>query len=55
MIRKMPELLAPASDESMITAASQGGADAVYFGVSSLNMRQGARNFQLDNLHLTQY
>ena len=46
----MPELLAPAADESMITAASQGGADAVYFGVSSLNMRQGARNFHVDNL-----
>ena len=50
MKRKMAELLAPAADESMITAAAQGGADAVYFGVSSLNMRQGARNFQLENL-----
>jgi len=40
-----PELMAPASEFSMIAAAALGGADAVYCGVSSLNMRRGARNF----------
>jgi len=45
-----PELLAPASEPAMVTAAAQGGADAVYFGLSALNMRDGARNFHLEQL-----
>ena len=45
------ELLAPAGNFACLTAAAQGGADAVYFGVGSLNMRaHSAHNFRLDDL-----
>lgn len=43
----MAELLAPVGDWSMLTAAINAGADAVYFGIQGLNMRAGASNFQL--------
>ena len=48
---KLPELLAPAASESMIVAAAQGGADSVYFGLSALNMRRGAKNFDITQLN----
>ena len=42
-----PMLLAPAGDWSALSAALDNGADAVYFGVGSLNMRSNAAaNFQ---------
>ena len=45
------ELLAPAGNFESLMAAIQGGADAVYFGVGSLNMRASAsRNFTADEL-----
>lgn len=39
------ELLAPAGDFDCLEAAIDAGADAVYFGLSLLNARRGARNF----------
>jgi U32 family peptidase len=45
------ELLAPAGDFESLMAAIQGGADAVYFGIGSLNMRASAsRNFRVSDL-----
>ncbi len=49
VIRK-PELMAPAGDRTMLTAAVQNGADAVYFGIDKLNMRAKADNFTLRQL-----
>ncbi len=45
-----PELLAPAGDFTCLQAAIQAGADAIYFGVGELNMRQTARNFVVEDL-----
>lgn len=45
-----PELMAPAGDWTMLTAAVNSGANAVYFGVDKLNMRAKAKNFTLDDL-----
>ncbi len=45
------ELLSPAGNFESLTAAIQGGANAVYFGVDQLNMRARATmNFTLDDL-----
>lgn len=44
---KKPELLAPAGNWTMLNAAIEAGADAVYFGVKTLNMRAAANNFDL--------
>jgi len=41
--KTMPELLAPAGSHESLTAAIQGGADSVYFGVRGLNMRAGGK------------
>lgn len=49
-IIKKPELLAPAGDWSMLNAAINSGADAVYFGVDNLNMRASAENFKIPDL-----
>lgn len=46
----LPELMAPAGDWTMLTAAVNAGANAVYFGVDKLNMRAKAVNFTLDEL-----
>ncbi len=44
--RKDIELLAPAGSWESLTAAAQGGADAVYFGIEQLNMRaRSSANF----------
>lgn len=43
--RKLPELLSPAGSPRALDAAIDAGADAVYFGTSSLNARIGAENF----------
>lgn len=45
-----PELMAPAGDWTMLHAAINAGADAVYFGVDKLNMRAKAKNFSTDEL-----
>ncbi len=47
---KKPELMAPVSDWTTLVAAVKAGADAVYFGVSKLNMRLKAKNFLLEEL-----
>ena len=39
------ELLAPAGDWEAMEAALRAGADAVYFGLSTLNARRRAKNF----------
>jgi putative protease len=45
------ELLSPAGSFESLTAAIQGGADAVYFGVDQLNMRaRASMNFSMDDL-----
>jgi len=52
MNRKDIEVMAPAGSYDSLSAAIQGGADSVYFGVGQLNMRAGsADNFSLDDLH----
>lgn len=43
----LPELLAPAGDFSMLSAAIKAGADAIYFGIRGFNMRVAANNFSL--------
>jgi putative protease len=44
------ELLAPAGDFSMLSAAINAGADAVYFGLKEFNMRKNAGNFTIKDL-----
>ena len=40
------ELLAPVGSHESLSAAVQGGADAIYFGVEQLNMRaRSSANF----------
>ncbi len=48
--KNIPELLAPAGDFSMLTAAIKARADAIYFGISGLNMRAAASNFELKEI-----
>jgi putative protease len=45
-----PELMAPAGDWTMLRAAVNNGADAVYFGLDKLNMRAKAANFSVEQL-----
>jgi len=48
---KRIEVMAPAGNFASLTAAAQGGADSVYFGVGELNMRaHAANNFGIDDL-----
>ena len=45
------ELLAPAGSYESLTAAWQGGADAIYFGIDQLNMRaRSSANFTAEDL-----
>lgn len=45
------EIMSPVGSYESLMAAIQGGADSVYFGVGSLNMRsRSANNFSLDDL-----
>lgn len=46
----MLELLSPAGSMEALRAAVQNGADAVYLGSGSFNARQGAKNFNADEL-----
>ncbi len=49
--RKDIELLAPAGSYESLTAAWQGGADAIYFGIENLNMRaRSSFNFKMKDL-----
>ena len=51
MDKKELEIMAPAGNFECLTAAIQGGADSVYFGVGRLNMRShSANNFSPDDL-----
>ena len=51
MERKELEIMAPAGNFECLTAAIQGGADSVYFGVGKLNMRShSANNFAPEDL-----
>ena len=51
MDRKELEIMAPAGNFECLSAAIQGGADAVYFGVGRLNMRSNsANNFKPEEL-----
>src|SRR5881394_2388299 len=46
-----PELLAPAGDWDCVRAATENGADAVYFGLDTgFNARARAKNFDLSEL-----
>ncbi|MDO8528460.1 MAG: peptidase U32 family protein [Nanoarchaeota archaeon] len=46
------ELMAPAGDFPMLSAAVNAGADAVYFGLNTFSMRQAAKNFTIKDLDL---
>lgn len=44
--------MAPAGSYESLTAAIQGGADSIYFGIEGLNMRaRSSNNFTTDDLH----
>ena len=46
------EIMAPAGSYESLTAAIQGGADSIYFGIEGLNMRaKSSNNFTIDDLH----
>lgn len=50
--RKDFEIMAPVGSRESLSAALRAGADAVYFGVAGLNMRnRSSANFSLDDLH----
>ncbi len=49
-MNKLPELLSPAGSPTALRAAVEGGADAVYMGMSSFNARIYAKNFTTDEL-----
>jgi putative protease len=52
MDRKDFEIMAPVGSFESLTAAWQGGADAIYFGIEGLNMRsKSSVNFTLNDLH----
>lgn len=47
------EIMSPVGSFEALTAAIQGGADSVYFGIEGLNMRsRSSNNFSIDDLHL---
>lgn len=46
------EIMAPVGSYESLTAAIQGGADSVYFGIEGLNMRaRSSNNFTMEDLH----
>jgi putative protease len=47
---KKPELMAPAGNMTMLVAAVNNGADAIYFGTDRFTMRAKAKNFGLEEL-----
>ncbi|MBN2724093.1 MAG: U32 family peptidase [Deltaproteobacteria bacterium] len=46
----MASLLSPCGNWETLNSAINAGADAVYFGISGMNMRAKARNFELNEL-----
>lgn len=48
----MTLLLAPCGNRETLMAAIGAGADAVYFGISGMNMRASARNFEISELQI---
>lgn len=51
MTKPLPEILAPAGDMTSLQAALDAGADAIYLGLDTLNMRHAATsNFTRDTL-----
>jgi len=51
MTRKEIEIMAPVGSYESLTAAIQGGANSIYFGVEQLNMRaRSSHNFTIDDL-----
>ncbi len=51
LVSSQYELLAPAGDFSMLNAAVNAGADAVYFGLKEFSMRANAGNFTIKDLN----
>ncbi len=49
-MKKKYELMAPAGNFSMLVAAVNAGADAVYFGLNEFSMRATSKNFKLTDL-----
>lgn len=47
---KKPELLSPIQDMTSLASAIDGGADAVFFGVTGFNMRANAKNFSVEDI-----
>ena len=50
MVKKKPEVLAPAGDRERLEAALRFGADAVYLGGKMFNMRAGTKSFTQEEL-----
>ncbi|MEK6875414.1 MAG: U32 family peptidase [Nanoarchaeota archaeon] len=50
MAKQKYELLAPAGNFSMLAAAVNAGADAVYLGLGEFSMRANAKNFKISDL-----
>ena len=51
MDRKDFEIMAPVGSRESLAAAFQAGADSVYFGIGTLNMRsKSANEFTIDDL-----
>lgn len=50
LLKKAPELLAPAGSDESVAAALQAGADAVYLGVGQLQMRSAGAAFSTEAL-----
>ena len=50
MKKTKPEIMSPAGDWVSLRAAIDAGCDAVYFGIKGINMRAGAKNFEISNL-----
>ncbi|MCP4633765.1 MAG: U32 family peptidase [candidate division Zixibacteria bacterium] len=50
MVKPKYELMAPAGNFPMLSAAVNAGADAVYFGLKDYSMRATSKNFTLDDL-----
>ncbi|MBE6535899.1 MAG: U32 family peptidase [Ruminococcaceae bacterium] len=48
--RRLPELLSPAGSYEALTAAIEGGADAVYIGGVAFNARINAKNFTYEEM-----
>jgi len=46
----MIEILAPVGNKTMLAAAINARADAVYFGIKGINMRAGAKNFEINEI-----